>query len=238
MGDNREQSDFIEKITSHAGHILLGSVAFVILIWSVYFINFGGLPAGGTETWGQFGDFVGGTLNSVFAFFSFMVLIASLRLQAKELRLTRAELALTRRELASASDIQHKQVRHLELEATKKDLLYSIDYILTRDMIDESNFVIGVKAAGRAGGAGITRDLMNMDFPAKTEVDRGEGGTYVTDCFMKELYALRNLDTDCAALQSMLAGSPVLKSVKERYGGIARRLTDKGWAEDFSFLNR
>lgn len=236
-----DKPDFIEKIATHAGYILLGSVALILLVWIVYFSNFGPFPteaskiSDDTEIWGQFGDFVGGTLNSIFAFFSFMILIASLRLQVKELRLTREELALTRAELASSSRAQNQQIDHLRTESEKKDLLYSIDYILTRDIIDKSNFVIGI---GLGANATTTLDLMQMNFPMKAEVDRSSSETYHTTCFFKELQAIRKLDADCAALQGLLADSPVLKCAKERYGDIVRRLAAKGWADGLRYLNQ
>ncbi len=236
-----EPPDFIEKIANHAGVILLGSVALIFLVWIIYFSNFGALPTGetvlsdNTQIWGQFGDFVGGTLNSIFAFFSFMILIASLRLQVKELRLTRRELALTRAELASSSSTQKQQIDHLRTEAEKKDLLHAIDYILTRDIIGKDNFVIGV---GTGANAAVTRNLMEMNFPTKMDVDRSSPGTYDTTCFFKEVHAIRKLDADCAALQGLLTDSPILKCAKERYGEISRCLSAKGWADGFQYLNR
>lgn len=241
MDHIQEQPDFIEKIANWAGPILLGSIGLMILVWIIYFSNFGALPTGAenlsdnTQVWGQFGDFVGGTLNSIFAFFSFMILIASLRLQVKELRLTREELALTRRELASTSEAQNNQVKHLQREAEKKDLLYSIDYILTQNIIDKSNFVI---ALGTGKNATTVRNLMDINFPTKTEVDRASIGAYDTDCFFKELRALRKLDADCAALQCLLADSPILKCAKERYREIVRQLTARGWADGLRYLNQ
>lgn len=241
INDVDEPPDFIEKIAKRAGHILLGSIGLMFLVWTLYFLNFGTLPTGAetlsenTQVWGQFGDFVGGTLNSIFAFFSFMILIASLRLQVKELRLTREELALTRAELASSSRAQNQQIDHLRTESEKKDLLYSIDYILTRNIINKDNFVIGI---GLGANATKTLDLMQMNFPKKAEVDRSSPGTYDTACFFKELQAIRKLDADCAALQGLLADSPVLKCAKERYGDIVRRLAAKGWADGLRYLNQ
>ncbi|WP_094458425.1 hypothetical protein [Niveispirillum lacus] len=233
--DNQDPPDFIEKIANRAGQILLGSVALIIAVWTFYFSVYGELPAGKPDVWGQFGDFVGGTLNSIFAFFSFMILIASLRLQVKELRLTREELALTRKELAATSQSHNNQVRHLQREAEKKDLIYSIEFILGQNIIDRINFVIVI---GTGRDATTILNLMDMNFPTRAEVDQAAVGTYDTDCFFKELHALHKLDRDCAALQCLLADAPLLKCAKERYREIVRRLIAKGWTDGWHYLNQ
>lgn len=65
------------------------------------------------EHWGVFGDYVGGTLNPILGFFSFMLLLLSLYQQRKQLdkteeqlELNREELKLTREELKKAADAQ------------------------------------------------------------------------------------------------------------------------------------
>lgn len=51
--------------------ILIGIVMIVVMVVvGVYFFNFGGGKlSGDTGTWGEFGDYVGGTLNPMLAFF-------------------------------------------------------------------------------------------------------------------------------------------------------------------------
>lgn len=131
-----DKPDFIEKIADYAGWILAVSVAVIIAAWSLYFLQFRGSLSDDTAIWGQFGDFVGGTLNSIFAFFSFMILLSSLRLQLKELRLTRQELEATRKELAASSEAQRMQAEHFDREARKSDhteaiKLYNVNDVLS-----------------------------------------------------------------------------------------------------------
>jgi len=68
--------------------------------------------------WGVFGDYLGGTINPILGFFSFMLLLLNLHLQRKQLDkteeqldLNREELRLTRDELKKAADAQVDSTR-------------------------------------------------------------------------------------------------------------------------------
>jgi hypothetical protein len=62
-------------------------------LYALQFSEFGSTDQG---RWGQFGDFVGGVLNPLVAFFALVMLIISVRVQRSELEDTRAELELAR----------------------------------------------------------------------------------------------------------------------------------------------
>lgn len=77
--------------------IVLGIVVIVAVIAvmvSVYFFNFRnrGLSES-PEQWGQFGDYIGGVLNPIFGFATFIALLYTIKLQTEELKATREELA-------------------------------------------------------------------------------------------------------------------------------------------------
>ncbi|MDP2633377.1 MULTISPECIES: hypothetical protein [unclassified Pseudoalteromonas] len=71
----------------------LAFVAFVIMISVLCSIiaQFGFSPDSPIEQWGAFGDFIGGTLNPIFAFLSFICLLMTIVLQNTELKETRKE---------------------------------------------------------------------------------------------------------------------------------------------------
>ena len=73
------------------------------------------------EHFGQFGDFIGGTLNPILAFLSFMALLYTIKIQTDELKLSREELEATRSELKESRIAQQEQSNSLKLqnEATK-----------------------------------------------------------------------------------------------------------------------
>ncbi len=65
----------------------------VLLVFSVVLVTYGAKFHGGLSAkqsvWGQFGDFLGGTINPILGFMTVMILVATLRVQQKELKDTR-----------------------------------------------------------------------------------------------------------------------------------------------------
>lgn len=72
---------------------LLG-IAFIILFITLifYFRHFNGVLSEDNAKWGTFGDFMGGTLNPLFALLSLFAIIYTIRIQTEELELTREEM--------------------------------------------------------------------------------------------------------------------------------------------------
>jgi hypothetical protein len=88
-------------------------VTFIIL--KFYFSNFNGNLSTKHDVWGTFGDYVGGTLNPIFSFLSFIGLLITIVLQRKELAATQEEFTLTR-------ENAEIQTEHFKLQAQKEDL--------------------------------------------------------------------------------------------------------------------
>ncbi|PKG74234.1 hypothetical protein CXF86_14025 [Shewanella sp. GutCb] len=95
------------------------SIAISILF--LYFGKFNG-PLGTQETFAQFGDFLGGTLNPILGFATIGLLIWSINIQMKELRLTREELAATKSEAEKSRLALEGQVLHLKKESYLNEL--------------------------------------------------------------------------------------------------------------------
>lgn len=68
------------------------------------------------SNWGTFGDFIGGTLNPIFALFSLFAIIYTIKIQTKELELSREELEATRKELEGSRIAQQEQSESLKLQ--------------------------------------------------------------------------------------------------------------------------
>jgi hypothetical protein len=87
------------------------SIATVIVVVTIYTLNFGPLISKETGALGEFGDFFGGTLNPIFAMSGFLALLWSIALQASEFN--------------RASDHLSEQVRlaREEAESARKDRL-------------------------------------------------------------------------------------------------------------------
>lgn len=88
---------------------------FVVLsIYSYYFKNF--TIDANVEHFAQFGDYVGGTLNPILAFFAFLALLYTIKLQSDALKISQEELSATREELEKSRIAQEEQSDSLELQ--------------------------------------------------------------------------------------------------------------------------
>jgi hypothetical protein len=100
----------------------------------IYFSNFNN-GFGKQETFGQFGDFVGGVLNPFLTFLTIFLLVWSITIQVRELRSTNEQLKASREELAnSAAALEQTKTTHelnhnLQLkQARRKELQDAFEY--------------------------------------------------------------------------------------------------------------
>lgn len=91
------------------------------------------------ETWGQFGDFLGGTVNPLMSFLALIAIVLTIILQSKqielskiELSLSRQELTATREELAQSRLAAQEQVAHFKAEAKKAAVYRTIQVLEAR----------------------------------------------------------------------------------------------------------
>ncbi|MFI3217876.1 MAG: hypothetical protein QX189_01985 [Methylococcales bacterium] len=71
--------------------ILTFAIVLIIIVFVFYFFRFSNwylIPNGTQEEWGQFGDFIGGTLNPLLSFLGLIALLVTIALQSKELELS------------------------------------------------------------------------------------------------------------------------------------------------------
>ncbi|MDH2052547.1 putative phage abortive infection protein [Achromobacter marplatensis] len=98
MSDNEQQE------TSEQPPLKLVRVPIIagLVLMAAYGIYFGLIKkasGGGPDSWGQFGDFLGGLLNPVVGTITIVLLVHTLQSQLKAVELQRKELALQRKEL-------------------------------------------------------------------------------------------------------------------------------------------
>ncbi|WP_336931163.1 putative phage abortive infection protein [Acinetobacter tandoii] len=97
----------LDKIDSDITNHRLRAFLIIILVGVLYlYLGDKKLPES-AQSWGTFGDFIGGILNPIFALFAFYWLTYSVRLQIKELKDTRIELQ-------KAADAQVETAQHQE----------------------------------------------------------------------------------------------------------------------------
>ncbi|MCD4757129.1 MAG: putative phage abortive infection protein [Arcobacteraceae bacterium] len=104
-----------------------------------YFIDF--TIDANVEHFAQFGDFIGGTLNPILAFFAFLALLFTIKLQSDALEISKNELKATREELEKSRIAQEEQSKSLVLQntATKQQIFENTFFKLTEQFFQSKN---------------------------------------------------------------------------------------------------
>jgi len=116
--------------SSKTGMIRLITVlglAVLVLAYGLYGLKLGSLTfSSDVATWGQFGDFVGGTTNPLLAFLSLLALCHTILLQLRQIEDSARELQITHERLertAAAQEATSKALsKQLDLAAEKNKL--------------------------------------------------------------------------------------------------------------------
>jgi hypothetical protein len=121
--------------------ILVIAIGLFLGLLVLYFFNIFDLDTTKKADWGTFGDFIGGTLNPLFALFSLFAIIYTIKIQTEELELSREELESTRKELEGSRIAQQEQSESLKLqnEATKLQIFENTFFQLLNLFINTRN---------------------------------------------------------------------------------------------------
>lgn len=90
--------------------ILVVAVIAIGLVCFSYVANFSGGISPKHSVWGEFGDFIGGTLNPIFGFLTIVALLLTIKLQISEMKQARAAAECSASALARQCDLAHMQV--------------------------------------------------------------------------------------------------------------------------------
>ncbi|KJS23183.1 MAG: hypothetical protein VR76_14785 [Pseudomonas sp. BRH_c35] len=121
-----KQSDklsFFERISIGT----VASIAALIMLglFSLYLIKFHNHLSNSQEVWGQFGDFMGGTLNPILGFITILILLSTMKIQRKELYEQRLVSSENNRILTAQLDAMRNQALEMTffkvLEEIKND---------------------------------------------------------------------------------------------------------------------
>lgn len=123
-------------------NLILG-VAIVLFfgLLIIYYFNIFDLDTTKKSDWGTFGDFIGGTLNPIFALFSLFAIIYTIKIQTEELELSREELKETKEELRESRIAQQEQSESLRLQnkATSLQMFENTFFQLLNLFIETKN---------------------------------------------------------------------------------------------------
>lgn len=106
----------------------------VVAVVGAYIWNFGSNWAGSQDKWGQFGDYVGGTLNPLFAMLAFLALLWSIALQASEFREATQHLSDQTRLAREEAEATRRDKISRELLEVIKDIDARIGAVLATDV--------------------------------------------------------------------------------------------------------
>ncbi|MEX2474271.1 hypothetical protein [Marinobacter sp.] len=151
-----------------------------------YILMFGSNPVYSHEKWAQFGDFLGGVLNPLYAFLAFLALLYTINLQRTELKQTRVEFR-------RSADAAQQQIDHLKLSDKQENLIRIIQ------LIDQEIGQLRQTLVSEPG----TQPAITVDHIAH-EVYRQSSGQVPTGAFAKFLELARTPGTAVEALYSQL----------------------------------
>ena len=160
---NKETKKKLPWILISFGLFAFFCIVSVFGVYSIFFKDFSFIAD--TEKFGQFGDFIGGTLNPILAFLSFMALLYTIKIQIDELKLSREELEATRKELEGSRIAQQEQSESLKLQnqATKLQMFENTFF----KMLDLDN-----KIVDKFDGKKDIEGTINIRFKDKDEIIR------------------------------------------------------------------
>ena len=163
MADKNQKNSL--KLKKLNGLAWVAIILFVITT-SLYFYNFHGVFSTLKSDWGTFGDFMGGTLNPLFAFLSLIAIIYTISIQTQELEYSREELKATKEELEKSRIAQEEQSDSFKMQniSIKQQTFENTFFKLLEHhnvLLEELNKEIKYDGLGRAfiGGNDLVESL-------------------------------------------------------------------------------
>ena len=125
------------------GSLLIAAVSLGLYVW-----KFGTGFSTSQEVWGQFGDFIGGSLNPLFALTALFALLYTIVLQSAELKRSTKQLEKS----ASALDNQNLVLKKQSFEATFFQLIQLFNEIISQlGVTNRGNTKIGERQNNNSG---------------------------------------------------------------------------------------
>lgn len=142
------------KLLKRLRFLSFAGLCFAALVLVLYFGKFHGSLSDKADAWGQFGDFIGGTLNPTFSLLALLALLATFTLQIQEFKLSTKELRNSAESLAAQHHAMQRQIfenTFFQLLTLHNQILNSIDLSLKGGNISKGRdcFTVFVKRANQ-----------------------------------------------------------------------------------------
>lgn len=105
--------------------------AFFVAIIIPYVVNFGASWSKSNETWGQFGDYIGGSLNPIFGLITLLVILFNTRIQRKEIE-SNKEMMLAH------TNMLNRQLELMEQKAVEEFTFQLLDEVRADEYISKA----------------------------------------------------------------------------------------------------
>jgi len=227
--DNSPTNIYVELIPYIAITFVILASIIAIIVFGFYIYDFGELPrSDNNAAWGAFGDYIGGLLNPIIAFFALIALLLAIYIQKVELKAAREQLTET-------NQVMKDTRTHYENEAKKSELNNILEK--TGDRLDK--LIIENLPLSSSNRATI-RQLIFLDGLGSISDafvdDSGKQGTYahmaVNDIKLELSFLIYTLMKYNKLLADIKEESEISKYYKSRYQKLSlflykRRLIDE-----------
>lgn len=192
------------------------AITIACLLLSAFVVKFGLNPSDSQETWGQFGDFLGGILNPLFSIIGLLALLHTIVLQVKELKRSTKELK------ASAKALK-KQNKHNAKQQFSSAFFQLI--ALNRTQANLATYGYGKKHVGEEAF-----HVAMLDFIRGWDLNNSEAPQYLDKYISWYQNGGNKFDGYCHSVANMIAfvvDANVPKSLKQfAFGTISSNLSD------------
>ncbi|CAI8721651.1 hypothetical protein BTW15_23355 [Pseudomonas syringae pv. tomato] len=184
-------------------------------VYGIYFFKFHGPLSSGQDIWGQFGDFVGGTLNPILSFITIYLLYKTIVLQQESLQKTQESLALSRdsyelskTELSKSREFLDSQNQLIGLQKFE-GAFYEISKLIIEAVNTSKHIFDGVEYIGSSGLDILLIKLLD-------EVEAKKSITWTNDFFdnNENFYSLIKLSS---GVFSLINKSSLTQDEKNNY---------------------
>lgn len=132
MADGSQTNDKLGMRRKLKGLAIAGALL-SISVFGAYFYSFPNGVSSDQMIWGAFGDFVGGSLNPILAFLSFLALLWTISIQSEELRDTRLELERSAKAHTDSALLMEQQTQN-QLRQNFETTFFSLFEILVNEI--------------------------------------------------------------------------------------------------------
>lgn len=179
----KDLAEFLDTVDSKQMVKLLSwiiAVAASVLAttYYAYFQEFHGGFSEKQEVWGQFGDFIGGTVNPVLSFLSLLALVFTVVLQTRQLENSRTELAnskaeleATREEMRRSAEAQREMAKAAQAQAEYSNISARLS-ALNAALAVTSESLVQAQREGPLAGPGTLLGLRERKTQIANEILR------------------------------------------------------------------